>query len=96
MDEKEILRQKIKLVMRITTVFVIVMIVSILAELVLVWIGNEALWCKNLMKLLSFLALVSPFGVMIPLFFRVNYQSKLIMLQKKEQAEHTKNGQNRE
>lgn len=93
LDEKETLRRKIKLVMRITTAFVIVMVVSILAELVLVWIGNDALWCKSLMKLLGFLALISPLGVMIPLFFRVNYQSKLIMLQKKEKTERTKSGQ---
>ena len=94
MEEKEGLKLKIKICMRVSLAGVIVMVVSLLLELVLIRFFGTAAWAKKLVKIFGILAMVSPFVILVPLFFRVNYQSRLIMLQReKRQKKETEDRQ---
>ncbi len=80
MEERENLQAKIKVCMKITVAFIILLVVSVAAELVIIQFFGAAGWAKKIVRMLGFFAIASPFGITIPLFFRVNYQSKLLML----------------
>ncbi len=88
MSEQDKRLHQIKMCDKILTGFVIALIVSLAAEWLLVSIVQDALWVRQLLKLLGAIVLICPFGIMIPLFFRVNFKSRLIMLQREENSLH--------
>ncbi len=89
LEEKKDLKQAVKICTGISIAFVVVLAVSAAGQLLLVRLfeSTELLWVKKMMQLFCAFMLASPFGIVIPLFFRVNFQNKLIMLEKKEKEE---------
>ncbi len=92
MEEKEGLMLKIRLCMRITWIFAVVLAASVAAELLIIRFAPDASWAKKTVDLLGILAVASPFGILAPLFFRVNYQNRLLLLERKEKEQVKQKG----
>ncbi len=89
-NEKEKIRMSSRLALKISVLFVILLVVSFTGELLMLKFVPQGDWVAPLFRIFVVLAMVSPVGVMVPLFFWVNLKGK-IRKNEKAQEEVRKN-----
>lgn len=78
------LKKKIKICNMVTVGSLILIAVCMIAELIVSNVVADKEAARQIINNIGYFCYVLPFCAMIPLFFRVNFKSKLIMEMKKE------------
>lgn len=86
MDRIEILKKRIKMCNIITVTALFLIVVCIVAEFLIAQFMKDKAAAVDIVNGIAYFCYVLPFAVMIPLFFRVNFKSKLIMEMKKKEG----------
>lgn len=84
MQEIEKLKRKIKICNLISLLFIIVTIVVMALEYIIAQYFPNRGWTLPVLRILIYGFYVLPVGIILPVFFRVNYKNKLIIAMRKK------------